>query len=468
MTIKQFLLALRGRYWIFLALMLATIAAAIIVSLVLPKTYQSTVSLLVDNADQQTLAGQVVDARAKIGYMQTQVDLIQSQRVARKVVEDLKLHESEGAKAGYQQSGARGDIQDWIGASLLYGLKVESTQSSVINLTYVANDAKFAADVANAFAKAYMDVTLALRVEPSKQAASWFDDQLKGLRESLESAQARLAAFQREKGIIATDERIDVENARLGELSSQALQASNMTYDSAARLGQTRSAATHKESLPEVLANPLVQTLKTEVLRAESKLQELSTRLGPNHPQYQQQMAEISALRSRMNAEIGRVVGGVQSATSQSAARESALKRDLAAQRAKVIELRDARAQSSIFQRDVDTAQRAYEAALQRFLVNKVEGGAKMTNVTVLSPAIEPSRPSKPKVLLNIALGVVVGIFLGLGAVFLLELLDRRVRSSTDLEVGVDAPLLGTLREWHPSALLGAPGKGARALPSPT
>jgi chain length determinant protein EpsF len=467
MTIKQFFLALRGRLWIFLTLMLGTIAAAVIVSLLLPKTYNSTVSLFVDNPDQQTLAGQVVDARAKIGYMQTQVDLIQSQRVARRVVENMKLHESPNARQAFQQSGARGEIQDWIGSGLLLGLKVESTQSSVINLTYIANDPKFAADVANAFARAYMDVTLQLRTEPNKQAASWFDDQLKGLRTSLEEAQQKLAAFQREKGIIATDERIDVENSRLAELSTQALQASNMTYDSAARLGQTRS-NTNKESLPEVLANPLVQTLKGEVLRGESKLSELATRLGPNHPQYQQQVAENQALRSRMNAEISRVVGGVESATAQSAAREASLKRDLAAQRARVVELRDARAQASTLQRDVDTAQRAYEAALQRYLVNKVEGGAKQTNVTVLSPALEPSRPAKPNVRLNILLGVVVGIMLGLGAVFLLELLDRRVRSAGDLEMGViDAPVLATLQTWQPSQLLGGPG-GARALPSPT
>jgi chain length determinant protein EpsF len=467
MTIKQFFLALRGRWWIFLALMLGTITAAVIVSLVLPKTYNSTVSLFVDNADQQTLAGQVVDPRAKIGYMQTQVDLIQSQRVARRVAEDLKLHESEGARQAFRESGARGDILDWIGSSLLLGLKVETTQSSVINLTYSANDPKFAANVANAFAKAYMDVTLALRVEPNKQAAGWFDEQLKGLRDQLEQAQTKLAAFQREKGIIATDERVDVENARLAELSSQALQASSATYDSAARLGQTRS-GTHKESLPEVLANPLVQTLKGEVLRGEAKLQELATRLGPNHPQYQQQVAENEALRSRMNAEISRVVGGVQSATSQSAAREASLKRDLAAQRARVVELRDARAQASTLQRDVDTAQRAYEAALQRSIVNRVEGGARQTNVTVLSPALEPSRPAKPNVRLNIALGVIVGILLGLGAVFLLELLDRRVRSARDLELGIiDAPVLATLQTWQPSALLGGSG-GARALPSPT
>jgi succinoglycan biosynthesis transport protein ExoP len=138
----------------------------------------------------------------------------------------------------------------------------------------------------------------------------------------------------------------------------------------------------------------------------------------------------------------------------------------LAAQRAKVVALRDARDRSLVLMRDVDTAQKAYEAALQRYLVNKVESGARQTNVTVLNPAVEPNRPSKPKVTLNIALGVIVGLMLGFGAVFLLELMDRRVRSTTDLEGTLEAPLLGSLQPWRPSGLLGGTDS-PRALPGP-
>ena len=466
MTIKQFLLALRGRLWIFLALLGGTVLAAAVVTLLLPKTYMSTVSLFVDNADQQTLAGTPQDPRQRIGYMQTQVDLIQSPRVARRVVEDMHLADSANVKAAFAKSGAKGDIEDWIAGSLLLGLKVDTTQSSVITVTYSTNDPKFAADVANAFAKAYIEVTLALRTEPSKQAAAWFDDQLKGLRTQLDVAQQKLAAFQREHGIIATDERLDVEQSKLQELSNQQLRANDEMYGLAGRSGV---ASRTGDASPDVIANPMVQALKTDLLRAEAQLQELSTRVGPNHPQYIQQKAQVDALRSRVRQEESRIVGGARNATAASAAREAALKRDLERQRQRVIELRDARAQAATLVRDVDTAQKAYEAAQQRYIVNKVESGARMTNVNVLSAAVEPSKPAKPKKVLNIALGLIVGLCLGLGAVFLLELMDRRVRSADDLVVtlGETAPLLGQLKPWRPAALLGGPGNN-RALPSPT
>ncbi|HSS27964.1 MAG TPA: GNVR domain-containing protein, partial [Usitatibacter sp.] len=272
-------------------------------------------------------------------------------------------------------------------------------------------------------------------------------------------------AYQRGKGILANDEHLDVETARLNELSSEALRATDTSYEAGARYGQ---AGRGGETAPDVLANPLVSALKGDLLRAEAKLQEMSTRLGPNHPDYIQQQMTVQALRERVSSETRKVISGVANTSAQSQARVAALKRDLAAQRKRVEDLRDARNEGLVMQRDVETAQKAYEAALQRQYVTKVESGARKTNVVVLNPAMEPTFPIRPKVPLNIALGLFVGTLLGLAAVFLLEILDRRVRSDPDLDavmLGMDVPLLGVLHTWRPSRLAG--GEEPRALPSP-
>ena len=459
MNFHQFLLALRGRIWLFLAILGATVVAAIGVTLLLPKTYEATVSILVDNRDEQVINNQTQPARAQLGYMQTQVDILQSPRVARQVARDLKLDQSPQVRAAWQKAGSHGTVEDYIAQGLLSKLKVDVSQSSVVSVMYSANDAKFAAMVANAFAKAYVDTTLNLRVEPTRDAAVWFEGQLKSLRKEFEDAQAKLAAFQREKGILATDEHLDVEMAKMNQLAAESLRATEATYGT----------GTGGEATPEVVANPLVSTLKGQLLAAESKLHEMSTRLGPNHPDYIQQQAEVQALRERVTQETHRVIASVGSGYARNRARDAALKADLASQRKRVEDMRDARNQSFILQRDVDTAQKAYEAALARQYVNKVESGARQTNVTVLDPAVEPTFPSRPKVPLNIALGFFVGTLLGLAAVFLLEILDRRVRADPDLDavmLGMDLPLLGTLQTWQPTRLLG--GEEPRALPSPT
>jgi chain length determinant protein EpsF len=458
MSFHQFLLALRGRIWLFLGLLVATVVAAIGVTILLPKTYDATVSILVDNRDEQVINSQQQPARAQLGYMQTQVDILQSPRVARQVAQDLKLDQSPQVRAAWQKAGGRGTVDDYIAQGLLSKLKVDVSQSSVVSVMYSASDPKFAAMVVNAFAKAYVDTTLNLRVAPTRDAAVWFEGQLKSLRKEFEDSQAKLAAFQREKGILTTDEHADVEQARLNQIAAESLRATEATY----------GASTGGDATPEVVANPLVATLKGQLLAGESKLNEMSTRLGPNHPDYIQQQAEVQALRERVNQETRRVIASVGGGYARNRARDASLKADLAAQRKRVEDMRDARNESLILQRDAETAQKAYEAALARQYVNKVESGARQTNVTILDPAAEPTFPSRPKVPLNIALGFFVGTILGLAAVFLLEILDRRVRSDPDLDavmLGMDVPLLGTLQTWQPTRLLG--GDEPRALPSP-
>jgi chain length determinant protein EpsF len=465
-NLHQFLLALRGRFWVFAILAGTTALVAFLVTLILPKQYEATAALLLDYRDEQSLSGTMPSGRDRTGFMQTQIDIITSERVAAQVARDMKLAESPQVKAAYAKSGAKAPIEEWVGAGLLQNLKVTSSQSSVIQLTYKAGDPVFAAKAANGFAKAYMDTTLDLRVAPTKQAATWFDEQLKTLRADLEAAQDRLAAFQKEKGIIATDDRVDIEQARLTELSNQLLRANDAMYEAQSRSGLA-SGNGRRDELPEVLGNPTIQAIKAELVRQEATLADMATRMGPNHPQYKQQASMVGSLRGRMSAEINRVVAGVQNLTTQNRARSQQLQAAVEAQRQRVMDLRDAKNAAFILQRDVDTAQKAYEAAQQRYTVNKVESGARHANVTMLNEASPPARAARPKVLINLVLGVVLGLVLGFAAVFLLEMLDRRVRSTEDLDAALEAPVIGQLQTWNPSRLLGGNGGSHRALPSP-
>src|SRR5258708_8765694 len=154
--------------------------------------------------------------------MEEQMDGLTSGKGARMVVRDLKLAESPTARAAFEEDGGGvGSIEDWLGENLLKKLKVETSQSSIIQVSYSSRDPRFSAAVANAFAKAYIDTMLELRVEPTRQAADWFDEQLKSLRANLEEAQAKLTDYHRRRGIVSADEHFYAENTRLGELSAQ-------------------------------------------------------------------------------------------------------------------------------------------------------------------------------------------------------------------------------------------------------
>jgi chain length determinant protein EpsF len=474
MNLYLFLSALRARFSVFALLLGVTVLAASAVSLMLPKTYTAKVSLLVDAKEEQSLSialRPLILPQERMNYMKTQMDVITSQKVARKVVRDLKLAESPTARAAFEDNaGGGGSIEDWLGENLLKKLKVETSQSSIIEVSYSSPDPHFSAAVANMFSKAYIDTMLELRVEPTRQAADWFDEQLKSLRANLEDAQAKLTDYHRRQGIVSADEHFDVENTRLGELSAQVGRAQEQTLQWKTREQQARDALEQGRSpdrLPEVLDNPFIQKLKADLLHGEAKLQELATQFGANHPQYQSQFSENQSLREKLDSEMKKIVAGIESSTRQSRQREAEIRKAMAAQRARVLDLKENRNELTVLRRNVESAERAYDTAMQRYVVSQVDSRASQTNVTVLNPAVVPREPSSPRVSLNIALSVVVGTMLGIGVVMLMEMLDRRVRSRSDLDL--DVPLLAVLNAWQPAGnhLLGRSVGPRPALPRP-
>ncbi len=474
MNLYLFLSALRARFSVFALLLAVTVLTASAVTLMLPKSYTATVSLLVDAKEEQSLSNALrplILPQERMNYMQTQMDVLTSEKVARMVVRDLKLAESPTARAAFEDDGGGvGSIEDWLGENLLKKLKVETSQSSIIQVSYSSRDPRFSAAVANAFAKAYIDTMLELRVEPTRQAADWFDEQLKSLRANLEEAQAKLTDYHRRQGIVSADEHFDVENTRLGELSAQVARAQEQTLQWKTREQQARDALEQGRSpdrLPEVLDNPFIQKLKADLLHGEAKLQELATQYGANHPQYQSQFSENQSLREKLDAEMKKIVAGIENSTRQSSQREVEIRKAMAVQRGRVLDLKENRNELTVLKRNVESAERAYDTAMQRYVVSQVDSRASQTNVTVLNPAVVPRKPSSPKVVLNIALSVVVGMMLGIGIVVLMEMFDRRVRARSDLDL--DVPLLAVLNAWQPAGnrLLGRSGSPRPALPNP-
>jgi len=471
-SLSQFLLALRARFGVFALSLVATVLVATMVSFLLPKTYKATASLLVDAKEEQSLSNLAPNffPQEKLSYMQTQVEIITSKRVASKVVRGLRLAEAPAAREGFAKAtGGKGSLDDWLAESLLPRLKVETSQSSIIRVTFSAADPYFAARVADAFANAYIDTMLELRVDPTRQAAVWYDEQLKSLRANLEDAQAKLTSYLQKNGIVSGDERNDVDNSRLGALSDQVVKAQEQTFQWNARERQAKmflEGGGSVDQLPDVLDNALIQRLKADLHLGEAKLQQLATQYGVNHPQYQRQLHENRSLRQKVDDEAKKVIEGIKNSARQSRQREADLVKAMAAQRERLLGFKESRNEVTVLKRNVESAEHAYDTAMQRHVVSQVESRASQTNVTLLNAAVAPTKPSQPRITLNIALSVVVGTMLGIAVVLLMEMSDRRVRSIGDL--CPDVPVLAVLNTWRPARqpLLGHLG-ASRALPHP-
>lgn len=444
MTFGQFLSILRARWWLALAVLAAIVALTLAVSLLMSKQYKAIASVVVDFKPDPVSAA-IYGGAAPPALMATQVDIIKSERVADRVVRNLKLAENPQVRQQWlDETQGRGAIETWLAGLFQRSMDVEpSRESSVITVSYKAGDPRFAAALANAFVQAYIDTTLELRVNPARQYSSFFETRSKEARDALEKAQAKVSAFQAQKGIITTDERLDVETARLNELSSQYTQAQALSAETASR--QRQAQGNNAERLQEVLGNPIVGALKADINRGEAQLQQLSTRLGDAHPQVMEAKANLAELRQRLQAEVSRVTGGVTLANTINRQREATIKAELDAQREKILRMKSVRDEGLVLLREAESAQRNYDAILARFTQTNLESQTTQSNVHPLTQAVPPLEPSSPRVLLNTILALVVGSLLAVALVVMLELRNRRVRSLGDAVAALDLPLIAVL-----------------------
>jgi len=439
---SQYLRIVWARKWLALGLFLFVAVAGIVTTLLWPKQYTGQSSLIIEMRIDPAL-GALAPALAAPSYMATQVEVLKSDRVASRAVKILGVERSPTAVAQWREATkAKIPLERYFANVLEKGLAVEPSKgSSIINLNYTAADPIFAQAAANAFAQAYMDVSVDLRIAPARQSATFLEDQSKTLRANLEKAQATLSAFQQSKGIVVSDERLDQENARYSALLGQLAVAQAERVETT-----TRQRNTGTETSPDILQSGSVQSLKSQLAAAETKLSEASNQLGKNHPTRQQLEVQVAELQRQLAAEIRRVSGGASVSNRGSSQQMAELQTLVDEQKKLLLSLRADKDQIAVYVRDVESAQRSYDAVAMRLIQNNMEGQNNQANTRILSPAVEPIEPSRPKVLVGIVASLVGGLILGLGAALAREAVDRRVRRPEDLIVTAGVPVIGVLR----------------------
>jgi uncharacterized protein involved in exopolysaccharide biosynthesis len=233
MSFQLLLQILKSRLVLIVFILIITVATTALITVSLPKKYEATTSLVLTFKSSGPFEQLRMPGQFASGYMPTQVDIIRSHNVAIKVVNDLKLAENTKVQTKFVlDTEGRGDIKDWLADGLLRNISVKPSRDSlVLKINYSSTDPHFSAAAADAFAQAYIQATIELSMEPARRTAEWFDNHLKALRARLEKEQAQLTSYQQDKGIIATDERLDTETRRLDKLSTSLVEAQEETSD---------------------------------------------------------------------------------------------------------------------------------------------------------------------------------------------------------------------------------------------
>ena len=458
MTYDQLIQILKARWLTIASWVGALLIIAIAINVILPNKYMATASVLINVNTPDPVEGYAAPMAMGTSYMSTQIDIINSEQVARRVVRMMRLDQSTALREQWQNATeGRGNFEAWAARALKGSLDVRpSKDSNLVNINFSSVDPNFSPLMANAFANVYIQTSIDLKTAPAKQYNSFFDARAKELKQQLEAAQTRLSGFQNERGMIASDERLDVETSRLNNLAATLVQAEGFSAESNSR----QSAANkNSEQLQEVLGNPVIGALKTDLSRQEARLHEMGAKLGDAHPELAQLRANIAETRNRLAQETARVSGGARVNNVINKAREGEIATAFEAQRQKLLSLKQGRDTAAILIKDVEAAQRAYDAIQARLSQANLNSQINQTNVSLLTPAVEPDRPSSPTPVLNVAAAIVLGTLLGCGAAVFRERANPRIRTTSDITHDLQLNLLGLMPDASQS------GKTSRWLP---
>ncbi|MCU6433259.1 Wzz/FepE/Etk N-terminal domain-containing protein [Undibacterium sp. Jales W-56] len=439
---------LRARRGLITAIVILAVAVAAIASLLLPKTYIASADLYIDYRINDPIGGRQFHPMQDESYLQTQFDVIKSVQVAERVIALLKLEESATGqryiKKYGQQRGLRALAED-----IVKNIEVTPHKSSrVVELEYASGDPQHAKDVVNAVVKSYMDLSLEMMNAPARARRDQYNAQLESMSRQMDELQKKLTTYQQEHQIIDTDERLDLDSKQMGNLSAKLVDVQLARIEAQTKrqlLERLMRNGNRGADIPEIAGIGNISGLKASISTLEMQLANARTSLGARHPRYIAIEAEIKTLNERLQKESATAVDALKSNEYRFIQEEKVIEGNLAGYQKRTLENKQHRDVISSYQRQLDSVQKIYNAAIQKFDELLMTSNVVISNATVMRWAELPERQSKPLLRNNLIFGLIAGVLLGFGVAFLLELSQRKVRCVDDLVREFDVPVLAKI-----------------------
>ena len=492
MVIQEYLNLLRRRWRVIAVFTLLAITAGLVHFFVSPSRYRATTTIQVGQRSPLNFSSDPnpwLEAWASVKYYPTQYRLLKSRGLAEQVVLDLRLAENATIDSEVSQPSTDADgealelsaveeLTARIATRLLANLDINPvSETELVDISFVSSRPAEAAQVANAFADAYIDWGIRERSQTVGKASVFLTQQIDTLRTEIDDKEEQLEEYSRTTDIINLDPSTNVTLQRLEQLNAEYTRALGDRFEKQARYNEL------KDSPAEAVADePIVNEMQRDLARLE---QEYSSKLDvykPDWPEMVDLSSEISKTRVRLNsliAEQSEELTRSAYAEYQTALRgEQALDRQIRKIRQEAMNLNSA----AVEFRDLQTEISNKRALLDDFLRRRAETGVsaslqgtRESNVRIIDRALVPSAPFRPSLQNNLVLSLTSGLALGIGLVLLLHLLDRTIKNPEELERLLGHPVLAVIpdiseggRGYGGYGSYASYGSGARAKRSST
>lgn len=475
---------LRRQYAVIIvATVLTTAIAAIYLKTATP-TYTGQVKILLINQKAAFVQQQSLVTESPIDSVQieTQLQVLKSKAVASSVIAKLRLYDdpdfnpsSERVHAFFRKlrtwlsmpqiDGAGDAAASADDLALAFGERLTATRvgmSNVIELSYNASTSARAAEIANAVADTYILDQLNAKFEANKNATAWLQDRLRELGQQALTAERAVNAFKAENNIVVSDGKL-IDDQQIAELNSRLVAARALTSDSQARLNRFEEVihAVSPDGISlagidapgsEVLASPIINTLRQQYLDYSRRETDWSARFGKSHLAVINLRNRMRDIRTSIVDEVKRLAENSRSDFEVAKQKQKQIENQLASAVARSRGTNSA----ELTMRELETSAKSYrslyDSFLARYMGSVQQESFPSADARIIASASAPPSKSKPKSSLILAMGIAAGVGIGVGLGLLRDLMDRVFRTSGQLEQALRLPCLSLVPLLKPVA----------------
>lgn len=451
-----------------MVLAIATLFALLgaIYALQLTPRYTATVSLMIDPRQQNVMNSDAVVSGigTDSAAVDSQVALIQSANVTRRVVEKLNLHETIGRGNNSSPIATLFSMMFSSGDNGQPGFEDERIRETVrilqdnvqvfrerfsyiIDVSYTYKDPVLAARIANAFADEYLVDQLEARYEATRRANEWLESRLSELRTRVRESEQAVEMFKAghnivdAKGTRLTDEQIT-------RLNEQLIEARAATAQARVKYEQLR-AVLEEGGDPSSFAGPMqaqtISQLRAKASEVTRHLSEMTTRYGSKHPQVVSAQAQLAYLRQQIDDQSAGIVAAAENEYQVAQSRQNSIEQSLAALQEEFQSTNNAEIQLRELEREAEANRALFESFLTRFKQTQQQETLQLTDTRIIERAEAPEKPSEPNTTIFTLVAFVIGLGCGGGLAFILEQLDRGFRSADQVEEALGVPMLSSV-----------------------
>ena len=449
---------LRRRKGTLASFFLGALVLAVITILVVPKRFDASARLFLDfdDADAFGLEQLPLTGLDPTTRLQTQMRILQSDTLAWTVIKQERLYSNrsfagrrlfhrslvEDAPQDIDQASPelRSKLLDRFQKNLDVSLM---PKTEIVEIRFRSGDPQLAARVVNALANAYIERRFKTKYEATIQASDWLTQQLDDLKRRAEESQSKLADYQRQTGLLGTDEVNNVVMSKLGQLN---LQLSAAQGDRILREAKYRfSLSNDPQLVASIDPESVLSSLRKQQAELRAQLAQLNAKFGPAYPRVIQTQAQLAAVDAAIEHEVKLVGQQLKSEYIAALKGEELLAAAVDRQMQEAYRMNGDAMKFAMLKRDVDSSRDLYEDLLKRLKEAGIIAGLKSSNVNIVDPASVPAEPAEPRIALYLALGAAGGLISGVFASIVREHLDGSIRTPEDVEFYCEMPSLGMI-----------------------